>query len=376
MFWAEYRRLRREFNPAVTGPGAKKAAGMKNTTWLLLALVMGSCLSVCAAKEAQPWETWQETTFDLEAGESVQFRVDFAQIPVRTWRLRVEGGDLTADLNILRLQDESLLYFETEEPVHDVTIPWGKGEEIAVAIVAGRAGGVFHVSFLGPPRQKAPAAYSYGVNRALEAYASGQRLAAQKLCEDALRADPADDVARVMLAGFLRDLHFYERAAKMIEIALAGDLPGDMKALAAQLQQELQELRAPLAAEVREGLAAADQELADGDPGAALATCDRLLADPELGGPARSLLLQYRGRALHELDRFFEAVDAYTQALTVTTSREEQAIIYFRMARLFLDMDNPTQAEGAFNIARQYGLPAGLELQAAEAVERITAGRD
>ena len=118
---------------------------------------MGSCLSVCAAKEAQPWETWQETTFDLEAGESVQFRVDFAQIPVRTWRLRVEGGDLTADLNILRLQDESLLYFETEEPVHDVTIPWGKGEEIAVAIVAGRAGGVFHVSFLGPPRPTPPA---------------------------------------------------------------------------------------------------------------------------------------------------------------------------------------------------------------------------
>ena len=42
------------------------------------------------------------------------------------------------------------------------------------------------------------------------------------------------------------------------------------------------------------------------------------------------------------------------------------------MGRLFLDMENLDQAEGAFAIARRYGLPPGLDLQAAEAQDRIS----
>ena len=86
---------------------------------------------------------------------------------------------------------------------------------------------------------------------------------------------------------------------------------------------------------------------------------------------AHSWVLQLRGQALHELGRNFEAIDAFTQALTLNRSREVQAIIYYRMGELFRDMGNAAQARGAYSIARQYGLPAGLDLQAEEAIKEL-----
>jgi tetratricopeptide (TPR) repeat protein len=306
----------------------------------------------------------------------MHIQVNFDQIPVRAWRLVVDGNQIQSDLHVLRLKNESLLYFEADESYHEVDIPWGRGEVISIVLTAGRHGGSYTVTFLGPPREAVVASYSYRVNRALEAYAVGKRIEAEELCQEALQEDPTDGAARVMLAGFLRDRHFYERAATLIAEALAQELPDDMRELALQLSEELDRLQAPLSPTVRAGLEAAENQLAAGDPAATVATCDGLLTGTEdLSTEARSLILQSRARALHQLGRHFEAVDTYTRALTVTRSREDQAVIYFYMAQLFVDMGNVTQAEGAFNIARQYGLPPGLELQAAEAVRQITSGR-
>jgi tetratricopeptide (TPR) repeat protein len=333
----------------------------------------GACLPAeSPAAAAEMWESWGTETYRLEEGESFQFRVAYEQIPVRAWRLVVDGDYILSDLHILRLRDRSLLYFVSDESHHDVPIPWGQGEEILVMLTASRAGGVYTVDFLGPPPPAAPASYSYTVNRALESYAAGKRLEAERLCQEALEENPRDGVAQVLLAGFLRDRHYFERALTMIEEALAADLPEDMDTLARQLRAELVELLAPLPESIRQGLARAEQLLDDSNEATALAECDLLLtAAPERSPEAHSRILQIKGRALHRLGRNFEAVDAFTKALTAARSRQTEAVIYFHMGQLFLDMDNWNQAAGAFAIARKYGLPAGLELQAAEAMQRI-----
>jgi tetratricopeptide (TPR) repeat protein len=297
---------------------------------------------------------------------------------VRAWRLVVDSaGHTLSDVTVLRLRNESLLYFETDESHHDVDVPWGRNEEISVVLTAARDGGLYTVTFLGPPRQNAPASYSYKVNRALEAFATGDGVAAERLCEEALREDSQDAVARVLLAGFLRDRHFYDRAALLIEEALALDLPPDMRNLANQLSEEISRLQTPVEPAIQNELEQIESQLAAGDAAAAVATCDAILSRREsLSAEARSEILQKRGGALHALGRHFEAIDSFTQALTITRSREDQAIIYFRMAQLFLDMDNRAQAEGAFNIALQYGLPPGLEQQALEALRQLTRNRE
>jgi tetratricopeptide (TPR) repeat protein len=334
--------------------------------WLALT---GSCPTLAGT---EMWEPWQAHSYTLQPRESIQLEIGFERIQARSWRLVVDGNGIRCDLHALRLQDESLLYFKPHESRHEVDVPWGKGERLALVLTAGDHAGEFTVSLLGPPPASAPACYSYQVNRALEAYAVGRRLEAERLCEAALRADPEDGVARVMLAGFLQDRHFYERAAGMIDEALACELPADMEALALQLQVELKKLQAPLAARVRTGLAAAEEQLAAGENTAALQICEQLLADPsDLNADSRGRILEMRGQALHELGRHFEALDAFTQALTLYRSRAAQAVIYYRMGQLFLAMDNAAQAEGAFGIARKYGLPVGLDLQAEEALARI-----
>lgn len=362
--------MRQNVKPGIV---ARASAGLLGL--LLAAALSGGPVADCGAG-ALTWETWGTETCQLGAGESFQFQVTYDQIPVRSWRLMVEGDYVLSDLHILRLKDESLLYYVREESRHEALIPWGKGEEILVVLTASGNGGVYTVNFLGPPAGTAPASFSYLVNRALEAYAAGKRLDAEQLCQAALDEDPTDSVARVMLAGFLRDRHFYERAHEMVLAALAEELPEDMRNLAVQLAGELEQLRAPLPPQVRQGLADAEKRLGADDAEGALAICDNLLAARgDLGTEALSRVLQQRGQALHKLDRSFEAVDAFTQALTAARSREVQAIIYFRMGQLFLDMDNPAQAAGAFSVARKYGLPAGLDLQAADRLKEIEKNR-
>jgi hypothetical protein len=353
-----------------------RMVGRGAITPVLLAVGLLAAVGAPAQEKGAPWTEWAAQSYRLQPGESVQFRVAFAEIPVRSWRLQVEGElEQRCDLQVTRVRDAASVHWRQGETRHDVTVPWGRDEEL-IAVLTAPAGGVFAVRYLGPPPEAAQAAYSYEVNRALESYAAGRRLEAEGFCEAALARDSGDAVARVLLAGFLRDRHFYERATEMIEAALAGDLPPDMRDLAVTLQEELAQLQAPLPRALREGLDRVGTLLARGDAAEALGLCDALLADHESARPeALSRIQRDRGRALHALGRNFEAVDAYTRALTEARSREAEAVIYYRMGCLFLDMDNLGQAEGAFSIARKYGLPPGLDLQAAEALERIARRR-
>ena len=64
-------------------------------------------------------------------------------------------------------------------------------------------------------------------------------------------------------------------------------------------------------------------------------------------------------------------MDAYTRSLPYTRSKAGKAVVYFHMGQLFRQMRNPAQAQGAYTIALEYGLPSGLELQAREALQAI-----
>jgi len=318
------------------------------------------------------WETYKSESYTLRPRESFQFRVAFDQIQVRSWKLVVDGGQELCDLNVLRLRDESLLYFKTGESRHEVVVPWGRGEEIIVVLTNRDRPASFTVTLQGPPRDQVHAAYGYHVNRALEAFAAGRRLEAEANCRSALLEDPADGVAKVLLAGFLRDGQYLDQAAALVEEALEDELPGDMRTLALDLRVELRRLRAPLPAPVRQGMEQAERELAGQQPAAALVTSTRLLeSDLEYDAAARAALLTMKGRALAALDRNFEAVDTLTQALALSRDRGDAAVVYFHMGRLYATMDNTAQAESAYAMALQSGLPSGLALQAREGLRAL-----
>lgn len=331
-------------------------------------------LVVCPVRAASPgvWESWKSETFSLGPRESLQVRVSFADLPVRAWRLVVDGGEHNLDLTVLRVRGEVLLYARNDETLHEVDIPWGRGEEVIAVVTNREHPGACVVNLMGPPRDQAQAAYSYLVNRALEAYAGGRRLEAEELCRKALDADPRDAEAMVLTAGFRRDRGFYDQAAALVDAALGGDLAPEMRTLAADMRAELLTLRAPLPAPLRDGVLAAEGDLAKGRPGPALQTVDRLLAGGlDLGAPVKSRLQLLRGRALADLGRGFEALDAYTAALQLNRSRADEAVIYHYMGRLYLGMENLLQAQGAYTMALQIGLPSGLDLQTREDLKRI-----
>lgn len=338
---------------------------------LPVALLLLVALAGPAAAQRN-WETYRSDSTTLRPRESYQFRVAFDEIRVRSWKLVVDGGLDRCDLNVLRLRDESLLYFKTDESRHEVFVPWGLGEEIIVVITNRDHEASFTMTLQGPPRDQVHAAYGYHVNRALEAFAAGRRLEAEANCRSALLDDPRDGVAKVLLAGFMRDGQFLDQAAALVEEALADSLPGDMRSLALDLRADLRRLRAPLPLPVRQGLDEAERELAAGRPAAALLACTPLLdSDLEYEASARAALLTVKGRSLAGLGRNFEAVDAFTQALALLRDRSDAAVVYFHMGRLYVAMENPAQAEGAYNMALQGGLPSGLALQAREAIKDL-----
>jgi tetratricopeptide (TPR) repeat protein len=347
--------------------------------WLLaLSLLASAVWAAPPAPASAPawgsWEVYKSDSYLLRPGESFQFRVSFDQIPVRSWRLIVDGGQEQCDLNVLRMKDESLLYFKTDEARHDVQVPWGKGEEIIVVLTNGSHEAAFTVTFQGPPRAQVHAAYGYHVNRALEDFAAGRRLEAEDHCRSALLDDPNDGVAKVLLAGFMRDGQYLDRAAALVEEALAGELPGDMRSLALDLRADLRRLRAPVPAPVRQGMEQAEKELGAGQPAAALVTTTSVLESGlDFDAGAHAALLTMKGRALAGLERNFEAIDVYTQALALSRDKGDAAIVYFYMGRLYVAMDNVAQAESAFSKAIQNGLPSGLNLQAREAMKDIRA---
>ncbi len=340
------------------------------------ALILG-CWLVSAAGGALAangvYETWSSDSFTLAPRESFQLRLDYEQIPVRSWKLVVDGGDQNCDVLVTRLLDNSLMYQENDQRHHEVVIPWGKGEELSIVITARKVKGAFVVSVLGPPKDQIHASYSYHVNRALEKFAAGRRLAAEDECRKALLKDPDDGVALVLLAGFLRDRQYFDRATVLVDEALEKELPGNMRSIAESMRQELIKLRAPLPLPVRKGLEEVEGLLIDGQADQALVVCDKLLAgDLELTSASRSRLLMLRGQSLDQLDRNFEALDAFTEALQLNRKKETEGIIYFHMGRLFYQMENLPQAEGAFTMALQHGLPSGLEVQAREVLQTIT----
>jgi len=319
------------------------------------------------------WERYSAENFTLGPKEAIQLRVLYDQIPVRAFKLVVDGGDQKCDLTVLRVQGEELLYFKTGESRHEVEVPWGEGEEVILAITNRDVKSGFVVELMGPPKNQVHASYSYHVNLALEYYAAGRRLAAEDACRAALLTDPDDGVAKVLLAGFLKDRNFFAKAAVLVEDALDDDLSPEMRQLALDMRAQLAELRAPLAPAVREGVDHAQELLGAKKFNEALVVCDGLLAgDLELDGSAKSRLEMIRGQALVGLERNFEAIDAYTRSLQLNRSRAFEAIIYFHMGNLYLGMGNLRQAEGAYTIALQYGLPSGLDVQARESLGMIT----
>ncbi len=318
------------------------------------------------------WETWSAESYRMDPRESFQLRVEYGDIPTRRWLLIVDGGDRNCDLSVLRVKGEELLYYKTDESRHEVSIPWGSGEEIIIVLTNRNHQGAFVVELLGPPKAENLASYSYSVNRALEAYASGQRLKARDQCRKALLENPNDGVAKVILAGFLRESQGYNEAEAMIQEALASDLPPDMRALAEGLQRDLLVLMAPLPKAVQDGLDKAEEALGKNHPEKALKICDRVLqGEKKLSGNSRGRLLILRGRALEGLNRNFEAVDAFTQALNSARSKDAQALTYFYMGELFLKMENLVQAEGAYSIALRNGLPTGLDVKARENLQLV-----
>ena len=176
---------------------------------LFLLLLPALALAPRPAAAQRNWETYKSESMTLRSRESFQFRVDFDQIQVRSWKLVVDGGQNRCDLNVLRLKDESLLYFRTDESHHEVLVPWGRGEEIIVVVTNRDVEAAFTISLEGPPRDQVHAAYGYHVNRALEAFAAGRRLEAEAACRSALLDDPHDGVAKVLLAGCILAIGFW-----------------------------------------------------------------------------------------------------------------------------------------------------------------------
>jgi len=341
------------------------------TLGLALSLALG-LPSRLAAAQGGYWEKYSSESFTLKPKETFQFHVTFAEIPVRVWKLVVDGGDWQCDLSVFRVRDDAILYYKIDERHHEVLIPWGQDEEVMVAITARSQQGNYVVDIMGPPKGQVQAAYSYHVNRALEAYGSGQTLKAQAECETAIQRNPDDAVAKVLLAGFLKEDRFYGQADQLVDEALAGDLPADMRQLAVDLKGELAILLAPLAPEIVQAMTKAEEDLNAGRAADALGVCDDILAGTvKLDGAAKGQFEMLRGRALDSLDRNFEAVDAYTRALHLTSLKSDEAVIYFYMGRLFLKMENLQQAQGAYTMALQYGLPTGLDLQAREDLVQI-----
>jgi tetratricopeptide (TPR) repeat protein len=358
--------VRGYFRPVMALP-ARRSALLFLLVLALSPVFMGTR---AVAGNSPAWEAWTSETFSLAPLESFQMRIRFSDIPVRRWKLVVDGGDQRCDLTLLRAAGEELLYFKTAESRHEYSVPWGKDEEILVVLTNTSNPAAFVVSFFGPPRDQVTAAYSYHVNRALEAYSTGQRLEAEDQCRLALKEDSADGVAKVLFAGFQRDRNFYDNAAALVKEALAGELPAEMRTLAENMQAELVRLQAPLPAAIRKGLAQAESLIDSGRAEEALEVCDKLLNDGKgLDGTSQSRILVIKGQALEVLGRNYEAVDAYTYALSYDRSRDTQAIIHFHMGRLFFSMDNLAQARGALAISLQHGLPSGLDVQARELLQ-------
>lgn len=274
------------------------------------AALLISLLTASAAAAGYPppgMVVWDSRTYTLQTGESMQFQIEFDQIPVRRWMLLVEGDVRRSYLNLRRLADGSLVYDQRGETRHLAEIPWGQGEVLSGVLTAVRQGGAFTISFWGPPPDDYLKAYRYEVNRALEALAAGQRGRAVTHLQAALQRDPTDAVARVLLLG------------------------------------------------VADGVSV-DTGPADGLPGADPALLNR--ADAEYFAALESHV-----DSLRAADLAYTAIDTLQTRLAEPASPALQALIYAELADLFLHLGNPQQAAVAVEKAAALWLqvPPGEE---------------
>jgi hypothetical protein len=143
--------------------------------------------------------SWGHQTRTLASGEAATLQVVFANLPLRRFTLLVESAGAPCHLNVRRDRDGSLLHDAGGETRHQVDVPWGEGESLTAVLTAGPGGGAYDVSFWGPPPGDHRRAYSYHVNRALEAHAAGDLQGMRDHCRAALQSDPQDQVARLLL---------------------------------------------------------------------------------------------------------------------------------------------------------------------------------
>jgi len=318
-------------------------------------------LTVRAGVPEGLWVAWGTETYNLEPGESVQFRIDFDDIPLRAWILTVEGDQRLCDLNVLRLDNAQLVYQQHAESRHHVRMPWGLGEAAAVTVTASRSvGGLFTIKFLGPPADQAERAYGYRINRVLEHLEAGRDVRAEALLRDVIRANTDETgLAALLLAGLLKDRGEFKRAAAMLDLALSYELP-------AGFDEVERRLRAHLAAATRSAtpeLQTADHLLADGDHDAVIAHCERwleTLGEDEVTAWERCEALRRIGRAHQECGRQVLAIDALNNALREARESGQKALVYHRLGLLLLDMGNADQARRALAAARALGQPPDL----------------
>jgi len=329
------------------------------------AIVAALLLAVAsAAAEGVPeglWTARGQETYLLRGGESVQFRIEYPQIPVRAWRLTVDGDQLLCHVNVLRLTDGSLLYQQNNESHHEVRVPWGRDEAVAVTITADLSGGgVFTVKFLGPPPDEARQAYGYDMNRGLEALESGDLELAEARFAEAARLGEDAAVAELMLAGLAKNRGEAETAAAHLDRALGYRLPPELADVERELRRQLDVVRvhgSPL-------LADADEMLAAGDTIRAERSCRRALAEPDATAWTLSEAQRRLGRILQGRGDRYGALEAFDAAVRGAADRGQKALGAFDLARLHLALANPGQARAALDLARGLGLPGDLDREA------------
>ncbi|MBK9305478.1 MAG: hypothetical protein IPM94_16845 [bacterium] len=334
---------------------------MRATCAILAALLLAAAPAAADGVPEGLWTARGQETYLLRGGESVQFRIEYAQIPVRAWRLTVDGDQLLCHVNVLRLADGSLLYQQNGESHHEVRVPWGRDEAIAVTITADLSGGgVFTVKLLGPPPDETRQAYGYAMNRGLEALEAGDDERAAALFEDAARQGEDGAVAELMLAGLAKKRGAAEDAAAHLDRALGYRLPPELADVERELRRQLDVVRvhgSPL-------LADTDAMLAAGDTTRAERFCRRALAAPDATAWSISEAQRRLGWILQARGDLYGALEAFDAAVRGAADRGQKALGAFALARLHLALANPDQARAALRLARELGLPGDLDREA------------
>jgi tetratricopeptide (TPR) repeat protein len=329
----------------------------------MVMLVLTLATFAAAAVSEILWVPRGTETYNLDEVESLQLRVTFDDLAVRAWILEVDGDLRTCDLNVLALNDLSLLYQKNNESRHRVRIPWGRGQRVAVTLTADmKVGGVFTVKFLAPPPEQAGRAFGYIVNRALEALESGKAGLAESLLYDSIKAAEDEGVALLLLAGLAKENGDPEKAAGLLNQAVRYPLPKDLNDVRAELERQLSDvMHRP------EWMTDADLKLAEGDASDARRLLDKVLADKggELSGWELSELHRRAGAAAQVDEDLFVAQEHFDRALSTAQSTRQRALCLHGMGLLQRDLGNPHQARQALRMARELGLPLELDAEAA-----------